>query len=133
MAGHTQEFLATVLEHAWTETQAIRETTGIVVELRLTTIGLTAVANDFLCGRMATVSWSDLKRSDALPELLHQAITAVADQPRRVLRPVPAPERAAPAPREAAPARGQEGLRGRRAANRGRAKTQRPERKRSQV
>ncbi|AWN39619.1 hypothetical protein [Methylobacterium durans] len=133
MADHTQEALATMLETAWAQTQAIREKTGIVVELRFTTIGLTIVSNDFLCGRMATVSWSDLKHADTLPTLLSQALALVADQPRRQFTPISVQERsAAPAPRE--PARGQEGLRGRRGqSSRPHTKSGRAERKRSQA
>ena len=83
MSGLSQEAFAAVLEAAWDHVQRAREETGVVVELRLTTVGLTALAVDMPCNRMATVSWRDLAQSKDLPELLLAKITEVAQGRRR--------------------------------------------------
>ncbi|WP_336488439.1 hypothetical protein [Methylobacterium nigriterrae] len=81
MAGQAHEAFAGVLRSAWELAQAVRDETGTIVELRLTTLGLTALASDAVCGRMATVSWHDLARADDLPGLLSRAIREVAGRP----------------------------------------------------
>ncbi|MDR7036132.1 MULTISPECIES: hypothetical protein [Methylobacterium] len=129
MGDRSQETLATILENAWAQTQAVRERSGIVIELRFTTLGLTVVSNDFLCGRMVSISWSDLRRADDLAARLSDAIEAVADQPRRDLRAPHGSTHREPAP---AAARSQEAHRRRRSVGRSPAKTSRAERKRSQ-
>jgi hypothetical protein len=80
MTGQSHEAFAGILQAAWGLAQTIREETGTVVELRLTTLGLTALAADAVCGRMATVSWRDLTQADNLLELLSKAIREVAER-----------------------------------------------------
>ena len=90
MAGLDQEAFAGVLESAWEHVQRVREETGVVIELRLTTVGLTALAVDLPCNRMATVSWRDLAQAQDLHELLLARISEVAQGQRRTHRLVPA-------------------------------------------
>jgi hypothetical protein len=83
MSGLSQEAFAGVLEAAWEHVQRVREETGVVVELRLTAVGLTALAVDMPCNRMATVSWRDLAQSEDLRALLFARISEVAQGRRR--------------------------------------------------
>ena len=96
MVEQSQESFASILQTAWEMTQTVRAETGIAVELRLTTLGLTALSGDFLCSRMATVSWRDLAAARDLPDRLAHAIRDVADRPRPHLQPLgrerPAPD-----------------------------------------
>ncbi|KAB1069906.1 hypothetical protein [Methylobacterium planeticum] len=91
MSDLSQEAFAGALEAAWEHVQRVREETGVVVELRLTTVGLTALAVDMPCNRMATVSWRELARSEDLPGLLFARISDVAQGQRRARRTGPVP------------------------------------------
>src|SRR3954451_16284394 len=62
MTGQSHEAFAGILQAAWGLAQTIREETGTVVELRLTTLGLTALAADAVCGPHGDCF---LERSDA--------------------------------------------------------------------
>ena len=77
MSGLDQEAFAGVLEAAWDHVQRVREETGVVIELRLTTVGLTALVVDAPCNRMATVSWRDLAECRDLSRLLFARISEV--------------------------------------------------------
>jgi hypothetical protein len=90
MAGLSQEAFAGVLESAWEHVQRVREETGVVIELRLTTVGLTALAVDLRCNRMATVSWRKLAQAQDMHELLLARISEVAQGQRRTHRLGPA-------------------------------------------
>ena len=83
MSGLSQEAFAGVLEAAWEHVQRVREETGVVVELRLTTVGLTALAVDMPCNRISAVPWRDLARAEDLQGLLFAKITEVAQGRRR--------------------------------------------------
>jgi hypothetical protein len=82
MSGLSQVAFAEVLERAWEHVQQVREETGVVVELRLTAVGLTALAVDMPCNRIGTVSWLDLAQSRDLRGLLCARITEVARKQR---------------------------------------------------
>ncbi|KAB1072271.1 hypothetical protein [Methylobacterium planeticum] len=136
MMQHSQEAFATILQTAWEQTQLVRDETGIAVELRLTTLGLTALSGDFICSRMATVSWRELAQEADLPARLSRAIRDVADRPRPNLMSIgrdrPAPE-VIGVPRDAprAPARMRQAAGGR--PGTGRAKAAKRNRKQSQM
>ncbi len=85
-----REECARLLQAAWNFAQEVRQQTSVVVELRLTTLGLTAVAADAICSRTATVSWNELERADDLPALLTRAIRQAAERPRMAVRAVAA-------------------------------------------
>ncbi|AWN43669.1 hypothetical protein [Methylobacterium durans] len=87
MSQLSQDAFAGVLEAAWAHGQRVREETGVVVELRLTTIGLTALVADGPCDVTATVSWQDLAGSDDLLGLLCARIADVARQRTDAQRP----------------------------------------------
>lgn len=136
MMQHAQESFATILQTAWEQTQLVRGETGISVELRLTTLGLTALSGDFLCSRMATVTWRELAQEADLPARLGRAIRDVADRPRPNLMSI-GRDRSAPEaiviPRDAsrAPARARQAAGGR--PGMGRAKVAKRNRKQSQI
>jgi hypothetical protein len=132
----SQGSFASILQTAWELTQSVRDETGVCVELRLTTLGLTALSGDFLCSRMATVAWRELAEAKDLPGLLTRAVRDVADRPRPHLTAVTR-ERAAPnaqalestSPR--APARARQTAGGRQGT--GRAKATKRSRKQAQI
>jgi hypothetical protein len=135
MAEQAQVSFASILQTAWELTQTVRNETGIAVELRLTTLGLTALSGDFLCSRMATVSWRELAEARDLPDRLAHAIRDVADRPRPHLQPLgrdrPAAEGASiPRDPPRVPARARQNAGGRQGT--GRAKATKQTRKQSQ-
>ena len=75
-----QRGVAEQLQAAWHYAQQIREQRGVVVELRLTALGLTAHSADPACSGIATVSWAELGGSDVLDRLLGEAIRRAAQQ-----------------------------------------------------
>ncbi|MER2264085.1 hypothetical protein [Methylobacterium oxalidis] len=79
MPGLTQEAFAHVLQAAWMYAQEERERAGTIIELRLTTLGLTAFRADAACTRAATASWSELAASDDLARLFTKLIRQVAE------------------------------------------------------
>lgn len=82
-----QRAVANLLQASWLYAQELREQTGVVVELRLTTVGLTAFAADAACSRVASISWEVLASSDDLPKLLSHAIRQAAEPARSLTRP----------------------------------------------
>lgn len=64
-----------------------RQATGVVVELRLTTLGLTAFSADGACSHIAAVSWQDLAQSGDLAKLLAQAIRRAGKQAQTATAP----------------------------------------------
>ncbi|WP_132256638.1 hypothetical protein [Methylobacterium segetis] len=76
----TQENSTQVLQAAWIYAQEERERTGAIIELRLTTLGLTALNTNAICTRIATVSCGELARSEDLPRLFAKMIRQVSDQ-----------------------------------------------------
>ena len=80
----SQHSVAEQLQAAWNYAQQIREQRGVVVELRFTTLGLTAHSADAACSGTATVSWAELAGSDNLDQLLGDAILRAAERSRPV-------------------------------------------------
>ena len=134
MVEQAQASFTSILQTAWELTQTVRNETGIAVELRLTTLGLTALSGDFLCSRMATVSWRELAEAPDLPDRLAHAIRDVADRPRPHLQPLgqdrPAAEGTSIPRDPRAPARARQNAGGRQGT--GRAKATKQTRKQSQ-
>ena len=87
-----------MLQAAWDHTQAVRSETGIVIEIRLTVVGLTVMVGNDAFSRTATVSWRELAHSEDLRRLLCAKISEVAK--RSKLKSAPAGQEPHEADRE---------------------------------
>ena len=66
-----------------------REQTGVVIELRLTVLGLTAHTDDAICSRARTIFWQELGESNDLLRLVADAIDHACGRRVTVLHPIP--------------------------------------------
>ena len=86
--GMSQKAIADLLEGAWTFVQEVHERTGVVIELRLTALGLTAHTADAICSRARTITWQELGASTDLLRLVADAIDHACGRRVTVVHPI---------------------------------------------